>query len=688
MKPPVCILLFLFLSLEGIAQTQQGYVKTKGRLASNGTVIQGTRLSGAIVTVKGRNAVLSGSNGTFMLSIPGSSFYLQNVQKQGYVITDPDVLSRQYAYSKNPLVLVLEMSDQQMDDRLAAQKKIRRTLERQLREKEDEIELLKEQHKLSDEDYRKQLKVLYTQQAKNEDLISDMAERYSKIDFDEVNDYNRKITYLILEGKLIEADSLINTKGDINSRVTILRQHQEVNAQAEQELKEKTKRLEKSKAMTQQELEDLAQDCYSKYEIYKMQHQNDSAAYYVELRANLDSTNVDWNIDAGKFYEDYLVELDKSMSYYQRALNFSIKYNGENSISTACVYNNIGVVYQRQDNYDLAIDYMKKAIQIKKEIVGEQETTIATSYCNIGSIFTEKGDFSQAIKYLTLAEQIQLSNKSEHIHITYNSFGVLYYRQGDYIKALEYFQKSLRERIVQFGEKHQFVASIYGNIGSVYTKQANYNQALEHLGKALDIDLQIYGKRHPSIAVTYNNIGQIYENEKKYDLALEYYRKALSINEFTYGHIHTSVAGNYNNIGMVYSRSGQLSNALDYLQKAYYIDSLVLGDNNATVAMILNNIGGVYMKSGCFEKSLEVRMKAVEILRSCVGENHPNVGLCYNNIAIVFSKMKEFNQALVYFEKALAIFTSTLPNNHPNIRVVKQSIADTKEKIDNDSFIN
>jgi len=65
MKKTLFLLYFLILLFDASAQTQQGYVKTKGRLANNGTVIQGTRLSGAMVTVKGRNAVLSGSNGTF-----------------------------------------------------------------------------------------------------------------------------------------------------------------------------------------------------------------------------------------------------------------------------------------------------------------------------------------------------------------------------------------------------------------------------------------------------------------------------------------------------------------------------------------------------------------------------------------------------------------------------------------------
>ena len=133
------IKVFLFvicICLCSVAQTQQGLVKTKGRLAANGSVISGTRLSGVMVTVRGRNAVLSGSNGVFSLAIPGNSYYLQNVQKQGYVITDPDILSRQYAYSKNPLILVLETQEQQTDDKLLVERKIRRNLQRQLRQRE------------------------------------------------------------------------------------------------------------------------------------------------------------------------------------------------------------------------------------------------------------------------------------------------------------------------------------------------------------------------------------------------------------------------------------------------------------------------------------------------------------------------------------------------------------------------
>ena len=187
MKRYISFFIFILVFIGASAQNQQGYVKTKGRLGANGSVIAGTRLSGATITVKGGNAVLSGNNGAFSLATPTSSYYLQNVQKQGYVLTDLDVLSKQYACSKNPLVLVLETPGQQTDDKLQVERKIRRSLQRQLQQREDEIEALKEENKITKQEYQEQLKKLYEEQESNEKLISEMADRYAKIDYYQID---------------------------------------------------------------------------------------------------------------------------------------------------------------------------------------------------------------------------------------------------------------------------------------------------------------------------------------------------------------------------------------------------------------------------------------------------------------------------------------------------------------------
>ena len=79
-------------------QTQQGIVKTRGRLAANGKLIPGVRLSGATVSIKNSSSSVTGKNGTFSFAVPSGKFHLTDVRKQGYQLCDQDVLNKDHLY--------------------------------------------------------------------------------------------------------------------------------------------------------------------------------------------------------------------------------------------------------------------------------------------------------------------------------------------------------------------------------------------------------------------------------------------------------------------------------------------------------------------------------------------------------------------------------------------------------------
>ena len=561
---------FIIAPLIAAAQTQHGYVKTKGRLATNGTVIAGTPLSGTTIIVKGGNAVVSDEMGTFTLAIPGSSYYLQDVQKQGYVLTDPDVLSKRYAYSKNPLVLVLETPSQRADDKLAVERQIRRTLQRQLQEKEDEIESLKAQQKLSDEEYRKSLQEIFDRQENNEKLISEMADRYAKMDFDEVDEFNRRISQLILEGKLTEADSLLNTKGDITIRAATLRQHQEANAQAEEELQKKQQKLEKSKELAQKELEDLAQDCFSKYEIFKMKHQNDSAAYYIELRAELDTMKYEWQDAAANFYTVYMADYDKAFALYQRTQRAIIQEMGE-EFAPLC-YDNFAWIYHDKGNHEQAITYFRKALDywlLRKD--KKSDDNIANCYYGIGACYTSLADYPHAIEHLkeALAYREKEENKNYvSIACTLNALGVIYSDLADYAQAQKYLMEAQDILLRNVGEDDRNLADFYQNLGVCYKRQAEYDQAIAYYKKAYALYATHYGEMHPSTIKVYANLGSLYAEKGDYPESLEWSQKALVKMLTVLGPLHPVIYQIYINIATAHGRSEDYQNALSYYHKA------------------------------------------------------------------------------------------------------------------------
>ncbi len=499
------LLLLMAVTYSFAAITQTGYVKTRGRLGSNGRVIPGKRLASAVIELQNGSSAKSDQSGDFSLTLSANKYFLRNVKKVGYVISDPDVLSKQYACSSNPLVLVLDEPSAMQDDKYASERKLRRDLQRKLEQREEELDALKKENKITQEQYREALQKLYSDAESNEKFISEMAERYSKIDFDQLDEFQRRMAEFIQNGELVKADSLLRTKGSMSEREKEIKRILSANAEEEKELAEREKKLSDSKKTAEVLLADYAADCYSRFELCKLNFDNDSAAYWLEKRAELFPENIKYQLEAGVFISDYLSKYNLALEYYNRALFHAKEKYGENHPAVATIYNNIGLVYADKGDYSRALAHYEKSLKIKLGIYGENYPDVATSYNNIGFVYSIQGDYSRALEYYEKSLKIWLGIYGENhpdVATSYNNVGVVYSRQGDNSRALETYEKSLKIELGIYGENHPAVATSYNNIGVVYSTQGDYSRALEYYEKALKIRLGIYGENHPAV----NNI--------------------------------------------------------------------------------------------------------------------------------------------------------------------------------------
>lgn len=724
MKKTLFLLLpILLLSIAVSAQTQQGYVKTKGRLAKDGTVIPGQRIPSASVILKGGNSTVSGDNGEFSLLLPESKFFLQNVQKKGYVLTDPEILSKEYNYSKNDLILVMETPGDQWDDKRAAEKAMREQLQKRVDEQREELEKLKEEQRVSDEEYRERLQRIFELYDENDKLVSEMAEEYTKIDYDQLDEYNHQIRQLILNGELQKADSLIHSKGNIDERISDLRKHQEANAKEAKTLAKRQEQLEASRSGTQKELEDIAQDCYNKFEIRKLQHLNDSAAFWIELRAELDSTNADWQNDAGKFIRDYIGDYEQSLLYYKIALRHNLSIHGNNSIATATSFSLIAEAYLLQDKYEIALDYYLKAVAIETSNNSENPG-IAVLYNNIGTTYFHMGDYSSALEYANksltirntflekdhidfaynytlisyiylrqgnlnqsfeLAEKAlkiyekRLDSNSSNIANAYNNIAIILDEQHNYDQALEYFEKSITINKEIYGEFHPSIANNYKNIGGVYLRLGDFSRAIEYLNKALIIFETLLGPIHSETAATYNLIGIVYYYQNDYSNAALYFTKALEIREKLLNHIHNDIAVSYDNLGVLYLKIGNTEKALEYMQEALNIYQIIYKEENSSIANSYDHIGVVFLTAGDYHKALEYCQHAVSIKENIDENNSTSINATYRNIGLIYNKLKNYALAIEYLEKALRIEEKQYGENHHETQYTKQELENVRQ---------
>ena len=536
----------LFLSLlatvsVAFAQTQRGYVKTRGRLAANSTTIPGTRLSGATLTFKGNRTAVSGPNGVFTFSVPSKTFCVTNVQKNGYQLYDRDLLGKPHSYSSNDLLVVMDTPDNVLADKLASERKIRRTLQKQLMEKEDEIEALKAQQKITEEQYQKQLQVLYQSQENNEKLISEMAERYSTLDFDQLNDFQRRVAAFIQNGELTRADSLLNTKGSMEERSAELDRESSAIKDNAEELRKRQEEQAKSEALYAKKLEDFASDCYSRFEICKLRHDNDSAAYWLELRASKDTTNVEWLIEAGDFIWEFKLNSVASLQHYKLALNtIKVKF-GEVNRDIARVYSKIGIIYSSQirdsKSKEKALNYFHRALDIQDQILDSTHVDKLETYKGMAEVYKYQFKDTLAIEMLQKALEVAVINYgaiSWEVADIYTEMGFVYNLFSNSGSSYLIQANTIREQLNQENDVHMVRA--YLSRAVLNSKKSDLS--IKELMKALSLLIQHYGENYPLVASVCQCMSGLYSYMSDYDNALLYAERGATICSRTLGANH------------------------------------------------------------------------------------------------------------------------------------------------------
>lgn len=642
------------------------------------------------------------------------------MRKQGYVLCDNDILNKAYKYSANPFVVVMETPENNTADRLAALRKIRRTLQRQLQDKEEEIEMLKEQKRISETEYHRQLQELYAQHDVNEKLITEMADRFSTLDFDQLDEFQRKVAFFIQNGELTRADSLLNTRGSIADRSAELdRMDAAIKADAE-ELTKRQKAHRKSVEMKARVLEEFAADCYSRYEICKLQHKNDSAAYYLELRASKDTLNISWIMQYARFLREFLNDYEKSKCYYFKALR--IVENKFDSINYAVgiIYSNIGDVCYLQDHCDEAILHYNKALgcieetpefkgavynglalcykskndnenafenyrkAIEIDSIYDRKKDLATSYGNLGRLHYALAQYKEAYYYAVKSLNLHLvteGEKTSPIMAELNNIASVFWQLGAYPKALEYYQKAYELSVEIYGERHRSVALLTTQVANVYSAMADYDNALKFYQKSLKSIKELLGEQNSEVATCYINMGSCLKAVDRLEDAIQYYQRGLEIFLSCYGEQHKNVASCYSNMASLYENAGEYEKAIEYGLKALEIRSVILPQNHPDLASSYNNVGLAYKGMGKYHDAEEYLQKSFEILKNIYGEKHPNVAGAYNNIALVLHEQEYYEKALDYYHQSYVIAVEFLTENHTNIAIIYQNMAKVYDAI-------
>ncbi len=480
----IAMLLSLFSIRFSSAQIQSGYVRTVSRPDQ-----PSQRLQGVVVRPQGEyNPVMTDETGSFQITMPGQKngtpYALAGVNKGGYELQEAELVGRQLPFSSSvPLEIVMVSRRQLQKDKQRIEQAARENIERYYEEQLNALNEQLAQAKLSNQEYEEQLSKIEQQYDNFEPLIEQMAERYARTDYKGMTSSDSLIQQAIEQGDLQLAQERILAKGD----------------PAERE-----KKIRRIQRVAEVQRGELAGDYYNLYAIHLSRFQNDSALYYLLKRAELDTTNVQWQLDAGNFYDKMNRRYDEALGLFRRALRYAIANEGPQSLHAAQAQNNVAYALARLGKYDEAEVEQRHALDLYKVIYGERNKRTAARMTNLGFIFFKRQQLDSAQYYFSQAEAVytMLENGTEEMEKNIpvlhaellNNMAAIEVSQRKFSSAENYLQKALE--LLPEGNEYNRVKFLK-SLGAVYDFQNKTNEARNCWQQAYEIALRIYGKDHP-----------------------------------------------------------------------------------------------------------------------------------------------------------------------------------------------
>ena len=271
-------------------------------------------------------------------------------------------------------------------------------------------------------------------------------------------------------------------------------------------------------------------------------------------------------------------------------------------ISNHIIFNLLGLCYQKQNKYDLALSAFEKSVSIN--------LYFPEAYNNLGLLMKSVKKNSEAIKYFEQA--LQIDNK---FIIALINLGNLYQETFDYKLAEKYYLASLKIN-------PNLIKSFIG-LGINYMNQKLYEFAEDHLQTALKIS-----NDNPD---AHFSMGKLYFELKNYKKSLFYYEQVLKINKGAYESL--------NNIGLIYILLEDYNNA-----KINFKKSLIV---NPEFHDTWNNFGLLKLSIGDYEGAKNCHSKAEDI--------KPYYEKNLYNYAIVYREVNNFDKEIEYYDKVLKV---------------------------------
>jgi len=550
-----------------------------------------------------------------------------------------------------------------------------KNLAAQLKKKGEQIITLQKdavKNKTAIEKLQKEYAELQAFASKIEEQAQDLARRYAPINLDDAAPLYRESFRLFQQGELAQALQILRGAGLIKQANNIFAERKNI-----QNIRNEADHRD---SIQDQRTKDLMQVLGLKADLHKAKFEWDSVLFCLELRVNLDSTNV-YNIWALAYFLSKQNKKHEATAYYQKALVLA-----SSPELKATFLNSLGVQYSDNQKMAQAVTVYLEALKIYRQLADKNPDVflpdLANTLNNLGEYYRVNNNMLRAEAAYLEALKIyrQLADKNPDEFLTYvagtlNNLGIYYQIHQKMPQAEAIYLEALRI-YRQLADKNPdvfltYVAMTLNNLGTYYSDNQKMPQAEAVYLEALRIYRQLADKNPDAfltyVAGTLDNLGTFYSSNQNMQQAEGTYLEALKFRhqlaDKNPDAFLPDLAMTLNNLGVFYRDNQKMPQAEAVYLEVLKIYSQLANKNPGAflpnLANTLNNLGEYYRVNNNMPQAETVLLEAIKISRQLLDKNPdaflPNLANILNNLGEYYSANQKMPQAETVFLEALKI---------------------------------
>lgn len=492
----LALALSCFLPMQAV--TQQGYVKTIARPQK-----PSERLEGVLIRVQGaHNTVQSRENGEFAILLAdlqnGDPYALSRIYRSGFVPAEQELIGKQIACSdKVPLVINLVNQAELLREKQTIADRAMQQAEQAYAERNAWLEQQLAAKILSEQEFSSRLAELVKRYDRFGPLVDAMAETYARTDLDNLDELSASINAAIEAGDYEEAERLIMQKESLDEREQRVRDADWLLASAQAVIDSAQLALDNRKILNNRDRREVADDLFRMYSICLARFNNDSARLFIERRAQIDTLNIDYQLQAGQFVKDVMRDYPAARVYLERGYRIAETQYGEQSGQMATTCNELALLCKWQGMLDDAFLWGKRSLTIREQLNGKNSSVVAEALSTLGELFRARKDWKNTLdchkRALKIREKHFGSNSAQTATSKSNIASVYVQQNKNLAQAQKFYKEAYAVYSADVHTPKWQLADFLNNLGVVAYKSGNYTEAQDYMEQAVAIYREVLG---------------------------------------------------------------------------------------------------------------------------------------------------------------------------------------------------